>query len=72
MTSAAAALSPVYLPRAAAHALKEGLLPDLIAFDMMTQVLRRKLKDPDAEALLEQMSNALVPHIEGIRLSLDA
>lgn len=60
-----------HLSRGAAVAIRDTILPDLIAVDMLAQILKGRLTgDPDSVMLLSQISDAVMPHVEGIRTSL--
>lgn len=60
-----------YLPRRTAVAIRDTILPDLIAVDMLAQILKGRLTGDSASVkLLSQISDAVVPHVEGIRTSL--
>jgi hypothetical protein len=61
------------LPTTVASAIRENILPDLIAVDILARTLQRRLgHDPDVRDMLQQMSDAMTTHIEGIRSSLRA
>jgi hypothetical protein len=63
--------STTEVPATAALAIRETILPDLIAVDILAQTLRKRLLDDQvASRMLQQMSDAVIVHIEGIRRGL--